>query len=71
MNMKNNTLIREFQKKGKYGNPKIYLVVKRSEGFLLVKKQPATFGFLIKKITHYYDNLEKLEKIIKKNYWKF
>jgi hypothetical protein len=27
-------------------------------------------GFLAKKITHYYDNLEKLEKIIKENYWK-
>ena len=65
-----NTLIREFQKKDKLGKPKIYWVVKRKEGFLLLKKETMTFGFLTKKITHYYDNLEKLEKVIKKNYWK-
>ena len=65
-----NTLIREFQKKDLYGKPKIFLVVKRGEGFLLLKKETMTFGFLTKKITHYYDNLEKLEKVIKANYWK-
>ena len=64
-----NTLIREFQKK-EYGKPKIYWVVKRGEGFLLLQKVECTFGFLTKKITHYYDNLEKLEKVIKKIYWK-
>jgi len=65
-----NTLIREFKTKDTYGKPKIYWVVKRREGFLLLQKVECTFGFLTKKITHYYDNLEKLEKIIKANYWK-
>lgn len=65
-----NQLIREFQKKDLYGKPKIFWVVKRGEGFLLLQKEIMTFGFLTKKITHYYDNLEKLEKVIKENYWK-
>jgi len=69
MNMKN-TLIREFQKKDLNGKPNTFWVVNRAEGFLLLKKETMTFGFLTKRITHYYDNLEKLEKVIEKIYWK-
>jgi hypothetical protein len=68
MNMKN--IIREFEKKNKFGKPEIYCVVKRAEGFSLLKKETQTFGFVIKHITHYYDNLQKLEKVIEKIYWK-
>jgi hypothetical protein len=64
------TLIREFEKKNKFGKPEIYSIVKRSEGFSLLKKENLTFGYFIKNITHYYDNLEKLEKVIKTIYWK-
>lgn len=66
--MKN--IVRQFEKKNKFGKPEIYWVVKRVEGFSLLKKEDLTFGFLIKNITHYYDNLQKLEKVIEKIYWK-
>ena len=66
--MKN--IIREFEKKNKFGKPEIYCVVKHAEGFSLLKKETQTFGFVIKHITHYYDNLQKLEKVIEKIYWK-
>ncbi len=66
--MKN--IILEFEKKNKFGKPEIYWVVKRVEGFSLLKKETQTFGFVIKHITHYYDNLQKLEKVIEKIYWK-